>query len=416
VKVDLPVEARLTTYPGWWMRRPEGGEAVSERMAGVSTLTSKVAVGPRRSYTVVSALSGATVEMLRQAAPLYPPGVEERYLQLPPTLPQRVRDLAKEITGGYDNAYDKAAALERYLRRLSYNRTIEAPPSGRDVVDYFLFEGKEGYCDYFASAMVVMARAVGIPARLAVGYVGGEYREESEDYVVRRSASHAWVEIFFPLYGWVEFEPTPSQSLLARPRGEFEAGEGVVPGVGPGRPLEPFLDFPEYPGLFEPAPAQAAPWPLGAVLGVFIMASSVVLTSVYGLVRRRRWLALPPAERAYRGMASLSPLLGLRAWPSQTPLEYGSAVAERLPEEGESALHISGLFVRERFSQEGINEAEGQEALRSWHRLRWAASKALLGRARGAIGSAHELAVKGWRRLLRSPSPGVGAGVDRQPR
>ena len=98
----------------------------------------------------------------------------ERYLQLPDTVPFRVRDLAAKITAAYDNPYDKAEAIEAVLRTYEYNQGIAAPPPGADAVDYFLYDVKQGYCDYYASAMVVMLRSVGIPARFAVGYTPGK--------------------------------------------------------------------------------------------------------------------------------------------------------------------------------------------------------------------------------------------------
>ena len=99
-------------------------------------------------------------------------------------------------------------AIEAYLRTISYTLDVPAPPLDRDVADYFLFDLRRGYCDYFATAMVVLARSVGIPARLVTGYASGGYDVISAQFVVLEKDAHSWVEVYFPSYGWVEFEPT----------------------------------------------------------------------------------------------------------------------------------------------------------------------------------------------------------------
>jgi transglutaminase-like putative cysteine protease len=125
-------------------------------------------------YTVVSFAPEPTSAELRALSPLtttFPPDVRERYLALPTTVPQRVLNLAQEVVGDAPTYYDQVRAIEHYLRTYRYNLDIPEPPTDRDLVDHFLFELQEGYCDYYASAMVVMARSIGVPTRLASGYV-----------------------------------------------------------------------------------------------------------------------------------------------------------------------------------------------------------------------------------------------------
>ncbi|MFY9562455.1 MAG: DUF3488 and transglutaminase-like domain-containing protein [Terriglobales bacterium] len=140
------------------------------------------------------------------------PGSMEDYLRLPP-LDIRISKLAEEITASAPNNYDKALALERYLRtRFGY--TLELPRSvPHDPLAYFLFERKRGHCEYFASSMAVMLRALRIPSRLVTGFRGGEFNDLTGQYVVRASNAHSWVEAYFPGYGWVSFDPTPGGSL-----------------------------------------------------------------------------------------------------------------------------------------------------------------------------------------------------------
>ena len=150
-------------------------------------------------------------------AAIIPDWVANRYLTLPDELPYRVRQLALDLTAVQPNPYDRALAIEGYLREFPYTLNLPAPPANRDVVDYFLFDLKKGYCDYYASAMVVLARAAGLPARLVVGYNSGLYDPQQANYKVTEADAHAWAEVYFPGYGWVEFEPTGGRPPIERP-------------------------------------------------------------------------------------------------------------------------------------------------------------------------------------------------------
>jgi hypothetical protein len=134
--------------------------------------------------------------------------MRETYLQLP-KLDPRIPELAKQITGRAGNPYDQARAVESYLRS-HYGYTLDltgTPPP--DPLAYFLFQRRAGHCEYFASAMTVMLRSVGIPARLVNGFLTGEYNDVGGDFIVRASDAHSWVEVFFPSIGWLTFDPTP---------------------------------------------------------------------------------------------------------------------------------------------------------------------------------------------------------------
>jgi transglutaminase-like putative cysteine protease len=162
-------------------------------------------------YTVISRFSAATAAELRTASLTgVPPAVMARYTQLPESVPERVYELAQEVAGDPAVAatpYDQARALERFLRQYPYSLEVALPPAGSDPVDYFLFDLQSGYCDYYASAMVVMARSLGLPARLATGFL-----QQPADAAGRQTIymvnAHSWAEIYFAGYGWVEFEPT----------------------------------------------------------------------------------------------------------------------------------------------------------------------------------------------------------------
>ena len=169
-----------------------------------------------------------TIIQLQYAGEDYPEWVTKNYLQLPDRLSLDIVALAHRITADAPTAYDKADAITKYLREeITYSNTVEDPPRGRDPLDWFLFDSKKGFCNYFASAEVVLLRSAGIPARMAVGFAQGEF-ESPNTYTVRQQDSHAWPEVYFPGVGWVEFEPTTNQTPLAYPPGESRASAGQV--------------------------------------------------------------------------------------------------------------------------------------------------------------------------------------------
>lgn len=165
-------------------------------------------------YQVRSLVSTSNDEDLRQAEREIPEWVSSRYLDLPESVPDRVLDLAGEIVTNQPTAYDQVKAIETFLRSYPYSLDLPAPPIDRDVADYFLFDLQTGYCDYYATSMVVLARAIGLPARIVVGYVGGQFDEENNQYLVTEADAHTWVEVYFGGHGWIPFEPTAAQSLI----------------------------------------------------------------------------------------------------------------------------------------------------------------------------------------------------------
>ncbi|HYL93603.1 MAG TPA: DUF3488 and transglutaminase-like domain-containing protein, partial [Alphaproteobacteria bacterium] len=145
----------------------------------------------------------------------YPAHVALVYLQLP-RLDPRIPALARQITAGKESNYARVKAIEEYLQQ-SYGYTLQLPARpGPDPLATFLFERKRGHCEYFASSMVVMARTLGIPARMVNGFRGGEFNEITNNYIVRERDAHSWVEVYFPEYGWVTFDPTPAAPAPVR--------------------------------------------------------------------------------------------------------------------------------------------------------------------------------------------------------
>ena len=160
-------------------------------------------------YEAESDIATATPVELRTAAGNSPVRIQAAYLRLP-KLDPRVPRLAAQITSSAGTDFDKAAALENYLRtRFGY--TLQLPRTQvKDPIANFLFERKQGHCEYFASAMAVMLRTLGIPSRVVNGFRSDEFNDLTGNYVVRAKDAHAWVEAYFPEYGWQTFDPTPA--------------------------------------------------------------------------------------------------------------------------------------------------------------------------------------------------------------
>jgi len=171
-------------------------------------------------YAGLSRLPNPDVKQLRAATDAYPPAIRAEYLQLPPELDARVPELAKQMTARANNSYDKARAIENFLRsRFGYTLNLVGKP-GDDPLANFLFVTRAGHCEYFASSMTILLRTLDIPAREVNGFLPGEYNDLAGDYIVRASDAHSWVEVYFPGSGWVTFDPTPAAAensgLLSR--------------------------------------------------------------------------------------------------------------------------------------------------------------------------------------------------------
>ncbi|HUT18183.1 MAG TPA: transglutaminaseTgpA domain-containing protein [Anaerolineae bacterium] len=366
---SLPVRAEVIPID----EAEEGDPAVES----VSIVHSRYKFRNTESYVVISSIALAEEDAMRLAGGSYPAWTE-RYLELPEALPQRVRDLAAEVTTGYDNAYDKAAALESFLREYEYNEKIEAPPEGVDRVDYFLFEMKEGYCNYYASAMAVMARSVGIPARVAAGYARGDWEDEAKVYRVRQHHAHAWVEVFLPRFGWVEFEPTASEPVIIRPRAAGSSSDRPLDTSGgppywedqipedylnPGGPF----DRERFEELLaaERRRERIRTWTrIGGVAAV-----SIVIVLVAWWMGRRQMDEVRPARAYYERMTRRGDWLGCKMALADTANEYAAKLSSSLKSEEGSGLvsRITTAYVGEQYGNK--NPARYQPDF-AWRDLR----------------------------------------------
>jgi protein-glutamine gamma-glutamyltransferase len=174
-------------------------------------------------YAGISRLPPRDAGKLRAAGTDYSSEITSTYLQLPAELDRRIPELAREIAKNGQNPFDKVLRIETYLRtRFAYTLNLSGKP-GQDPLAHFLFETRAGHCEYFASAMAIMLRTLGIPSREVNGFLPGEYNDLGGDYIVRASDAHSWVEVYFPGNGWQVFDPTPSS---------IEGGNGFLTRLG----------------------------------------------------------------------------------------------------------------------------------------------------------------------------------------
>ncbi|MFT3693142.1 MAG: DUF3488 and transglutaminase-like domain-containing protein [Kofleriaceae bacterium] len=171
-------------------------------------------------YTVYSQIAAPPASELRAAPTVDNNKAYAVYLQLPPDITKRTRELALKITEGEQTNYDKALAIIRWLdENTRYTLELKEPGS-QEPVDFFLFDRKEGHCEYYASAFAILARLNGIPTREVNGFYGGEWNEYQGYVAVRAGDAHSWDEVYFPTKGWVTFDPTPPDRTDPLSRGE----------------------------------------------------------------------------------------------------------------------------------------------------------------------------------------------------
>jgi hypothetical protein len=273
------------------------------------------------------------------------------------------------------------------LRGFEYSEEINNPPSDQDRVDWFLFDEQRGYCDYYSSSFVVLARSLGIPARMAAGYSAGEYVEEAGAYRQHEYDAHTWPEVFFPGHGWIEFEPTAGDAPLGRPRTMADLGDQVrEPPLGRGDQFEDMLPDDEMGHAIEMPEGEAAAttsalmsreWLLGTAGLVALLAAALTMAFAAWQHPLR---GLSAAESAFARMARVAKWLGIPLRDTDTPNEYGDRLAGAIPEGGVDIATIVDAYVSERF---GKRESAGRAQRLA---AAWGALRGTLPRAAGRLG------------------------------
>jgi hypothetical protein len=257
--------------------------------------------------------------------------------------------------------YDKAVALESYLRsNYTYSVDIQLPP-GEEGVSWFLFRsGNKGFCNYFASAMAVMARSLGIPARVAVGYTSGTDDPKNHQHVIHGTDAHSWVQIYFAGYGWVNFEPSASFPAFTRPLpnafpsvGTGDLGGSVGnSGLTGNRGHLGKLDASDTASFGGTNGGQAQGLlrkQVGFALGslVLLMLFSCML---FALWWRRLFQRYDLATQLFGRLCVLAKWAGIELRPSQTPYEYIHALAAVTPQDAEVLERLGDIYVRDHWA------------------------------------------------------------------
>jgi len=360
-------------------------------------------------YKVISMISAPTVSQLRGAGTNYPAWVTDTYLQLPSDMPSSISDLAASITSGSENPYDQAAAITAWLRtNIAYSQVLPQIPDGVDPIEWVLFTEKQAFCNYYATAEILMLRSLGIPSRWVVGYAQGQYDADTKSYVVSEKDSHAWPEVFFPQYGWIEFEPTASQAIISRPSGSA-TGVGAIGGLNPGASAQIDEGNPDTVATPPTSPNNPVPEPaveaattrknairdaiiVGAVLilglAIFVINrlgkknSELTLPVVIEKSLRKRGFKIPqwlnewaklsrltPIERSFLQVKRMLRFLGNPSNGGATPAEQINHLIASLPESESDANTLLDEYQKAMYSRHPGYADLAQVAVRSlWQR------------------------------------------------
>jgi hypothetical protein len=330
------------------------------------------------TYQVTAAYSVADASQLEHAGTGYPAWIQPYRRFGPDYRPAsalaRIHQLALQITAGLTDPYEQATAIQDYLRtHYQYTLTPLVAPQGTDPVVYFLFDSKQGYCQYFATAMGDMLRSLGIPTRLVNGYGPGTYDPTTDSYVVRESDAHTWVEAWFPHYGWIPFEPTPAPGYQPIPRGVPSACAGVtcsVPAagavgsitngaIGGGR-----VQIAKVRGAGTAATARSSFPALTVALVVLVL-----VVAGAGLAGSR-YLRPHSVSRVWGRASQLAALAGVRRQPGETPLEYGTRLARDIPEAAGPAAELARSFTVAAYAPREVAATSREEVMAAWAELR----------------------------------------------
>ena len=362
----------------------------------------KRALPQEQPYTLYSFVSQATNDQLQVAGDEYSTFITDHYLQLPSTLPDRVRDLAERITQDAETPLDKVLAIENYLRNeggFEYSQDIESPPTNADGVDWFLFETKTGYSDYFGSSMTVMLRSVGVPARMAAGYAPGEVDIPGR-WAIRDRDSHGWTQAYFPGHGWIDFEPTTAWASLDR--GELTVDVGASEDEAAEEAMNDLLDGITDQGsmtleeecelleqadpeeaealgcddLLQPLPSDYTAVQAGWRPNALAIPAGIALI-VLAFVWLLGWLIwnlglgkAGAAERYYIKMARLGTLAGVRRQPYHTPIDYAVAIGDAVPAASSGAQAVAWNFAIGRYAHLEVSDDAIASLHDHWKKIR----------------------------------------------
>jgi hypothetical protein len=396
--ISPPVgNADILFYPGRFYkvnRESQGVESMAPPPTSAGPLVNidrLASVSPRTSngtYVATVEFSTATDTDLQAAGTAYPfwvsdyQGIPTQYRDL--KLINKIHALALQIVqdANAQNPYDEARAIEAYLRssKFSYTLDVQQPPAGIDPLENFLFNTHKGYCEFFATAMGDMLRTLGIPTRLASGYGPGTFDTTINSFVVRSDDAHTWVEVYFPTYGWIEFEPTndnvyfpiqrgasgsniclrdllcsdsgvPSGTTVGVPNTRPQSGGPNVSSQAPGGGGAGFLKIPD-------------PGTLTKIIGIVLALLLVLLAAVARYLRPRTVMGV------WRRTLVLARLAGADQRTGETPYELGRRLAWSFPEASEHVRSLANGFVIAAYAPPDVAHSARSSVMESWSALR----------------------------------------------
>ncbi len=334
------------------------------------TLSSRVSSARGQSYIAESVLIQPTREQLIAAQSGFPADVA-RFLELPEDIPPIITETVAEVTAASTNAYDRAFAIQQFLRSTPFLYSVEAPVTdgydgdGFAVIAEFL-EKKSGYCVHFSSAMAIMARMTGIPTRISLGYLPGDRivgADSRRTYTVGTDDLHAWPELYFSGVGWVPFEPTPGRGIVpdyARSVSTGAEGRDPVEARANQRQQE------EQAAVVPDTPASTAAGGSSAPLSPAVLSgAALVLLLILGTpamtraVRRSRRLRALRSGRAgplvaWREISDSARDLGIEVSDADTPRAFAADLTARIgPAEGSALAELLDAVERDRFADPG---------------------------------------------------------------
>jgi hypothetical protein len=332
------------------------GNVLSLRVGEAGVLVASGYIMPGKEYEVTSLVPPGGMQP-DPTVPALPEIERKRYLQLPDNLPSRIGDLARQYCAGARSPYDAARRIEQALMEgFAYRLRATPPVAGTDFVDQFLFVRRTGFCVHFASAMVVMCRTLGMPARFVTGYLPGRTDESGTTHEVRFGDAHAWAEVYLDGFGWVAFDPTPPA--------ETDTFASAVSDLA-ARSLMGLATL--WARAQDLARAQAPSLVLG-IVGILLLLGTLT-------VRRQRlyWRLQGPTASprggvrfAFGQMTRWLTDRGIPRGTSQTPFEYEQEARAQLPACSSPVRRLTGRYVRARFAPAETSTddlADAQQAL-----------------------------------------------------
>ena len=350
-------------------------------------------------YTAVSYVSSASEADLRQvpfpalsngADPLFffPPAILARYLQVPGDLQNDrvVEQMLHEWTDSFTTMYDKVLALENHLRsQYTYSQHNDNPPPDQDAVAWFLKTERKGFCTFFASTMVMLARMLGIPARVASGYTNGAFDQNTKLWTVKGTDAHTWAQIYFAGYGWINFEPSAGFSSFIRPVGSQTPSTTQTPDTGTTTPqaskTPKDVGGPQPTGPGSTSPTQQNETTVRLLLGAgSLLALLLLVLGATSFWWRRLFRGLSPVAQTFGRVTLLASWAGFKPKRTQTPFEYIEELQQRLPAQAEPLQRLGELYVHERWSPPTEGVGLRDELLRLWMNLRGGLVRAVVRR------------------------------------